>query len=131
MDIGGEEDYKLPGADSNPVGSRELCEGYILFLRKWHFFREIGQWLPAHSFDSAERDLDVDVFAVAFSGNLRLGPHGDFLDIHKGLAIREDFVPSQGKSGKIFIFKPLGNFLEARVEDLVMGELGEGVVNHR
>ena len=131
MYIGGEEDHEFSGPNSNPVSGRELCEGDILFHREWNFFREIGQRLPAHPFDSAERDLYVYVFAVAFSGNLRLGPNIDFLDIHKGLAIRKDFVSSQRKSGYIIYFKPLGYLLEAWMEKLVIGELGEGVVNHR
>lgn len=131
MDISREEDHEFAGSNSNPIGGRKLSKGDILFHREWHVFRELCQRLPAHPLDSTERDLDVDVFAVAFSGNLRLRPNIDLLDIHEGLAIRKDFVSSQRKSGYVIFFKPLGDFLEARMEKLVMGELGEGVVNHR
>ena len=92
MDVRGEEDDEFAGPNRNPVSSGKLCEGDIFFHGEGHFFREIRQRLPAHPFDSAEGDLDVNVFAMTFGGDFCLGAHLDFLDIHEGLAIREDFV---------------------------------------
>ena len=131
MDIRGEEDHEFSGLDRNPIGGGKLCKGDILFHREGHFLWEIRQRLPAHPFNPAEGDLDVNVFAMALGGDFCLGSHIDFLDIHEGLAIWEDFVLAQRKCAQVGSFKPFGDFHEPGMKSLVFGKLGEGVVNHR
>ena len=104
VDIGWEEDHKLAGLDGDPVLSRDMRKCDILFRVEGDDIREGLEGLPSHHFDAAERDLDIDVFPMVFGGDLVTVSAFDFLDIGEGLAVGQDFVPSELQISQVSFF---------------------------